>query len=397
MIYVGIDVASEKHDICIMSEEGEIFGKKFQIKNSKAEYEKLLSKIEDAKKLFKDSNVRIGIESTGVYSSSITNFLAKLGTVEVVYINPVLTNMFEHSEVVHYAKTDKIDAEGICNFLQQKKRRLYTYTAPSYHVQEAKSLGRELNGINKNLNSEINHLTSLMHAIFPEFFEVFPKIRSNLTLSLLEKYPTPVDYKCKRISTILNFGQKVSKGHFTEEQAKKLKKLADNSIGTYTSVDSEIIKSSIQTIKLLYKQKTKLIKIMTGIVKENCPLLLSIPGIGGNIGCTIYGEIGEISNYHTADALVAFSGINPLVYESGKFKAKNTMISKKGSAYLRNALIQASRIIVKFDPVFKAFYEKKRAEGKRYNNSINHVAKKLTRVIHSLMKNNCNFLATATN
>ena len=180
-------------------------------------------------------------------------------------------------------------------------------------------------------------------------------------------------------------------------QKKKQKKLADNSIGTYTSVDSEIIKSSIQTIKLLYKQKTKLIKIMTGIVKENCPLLLSIPGIGGNIGCTIYGEICEISNYHTADALVAFSGINPLVYESGKFKAKNTMISKKGSAYLRNALIQASRIIVKFDPVFKAFYEKKRAEGKRYNNSINHVAKKLTRVIHSLMKNNSNFLVQATN
>lgn len=393
MIYVGIDVASEKHDICIMSEDGEIFGKGFQIKNSKADYEKLLSKIEDAKKLFKDSNVRIGIESTGVYSSSITNFLAKLGTVEVIYINPVLTNMFEHSEVVHYAKTDKIDAEGICNFLQQKKRRLYTYTAPSYHVQEAKSLGRELNSINKSLNSEINHLTASIHAIFPEFFEVFPKIRSNLTLSLLEKYPTPKDYKGRRISTIFSFGYKVSKGHFTEKQAKKLKELADNSIGSYTSIDSKVIEVAVQRIKLLYKQKTKLIKIMTEIVKKHCPLLLSIPGIGGNIGCTMYGEIGEISNYHTSDALVAFSGINPLVYESGKFKAKNTMISKKGSAYLRNALIQASRIIVKHDPTFKAFYEKKRAEGKRYNNTINHVAKKLTRVIHSLMKNNRNYLS----
>ena len=49
MIYVGIDVASEKHDVCIMSEEGEIFGKKFQIKNTKDEYKKLLSKINEAK------------------------------------------------------------------------------------------------------------------------------------------------------------------------------------------------------------------------------------------------------------------------------------------------------------------------------------------------------------
>ena len=40
MIYVGIDVASEKHDVCIMNEQGEIYGKKFQITNSKDEYKK---------------------------------------------------------------------------------------------------------------------------------------------------------------------------------------------------------------------------------------------------------------------------------------------------------------------------------------------------------------------
>ena len=45
MIYVGIDVASEKHDVCIMSEEGEIFGKKFQIKNTKDEYKNSLAKL----------------------------------------------------------------------------------------------------------------------------------------------------------------------------------------------------------------------------------------------------------------------------------------------------------------------------------------------------------------
>lgn len=67
MIYVGIDVASSKHDVCIMSNDGEIYGKKFQIGISKDEYKKLLNKIEDAKKLFKDSNVCIGIENRQVY------------------------------------------------------------------------------------------------------------------------------------------------------------------------------------------------------------------------------------------------------------------------------------------------------------------------------------------
>ena len=70
MIYVGIDVASTKHDICIMSYSGITYGKIFQIKNSLDEYKKLLNKIDDAKKFFKDSKVRIGIESTGSYSST---------------------------------------------------------------------------------------------------------------------------------------------------------------------------------------------------------------------------------------------------------------------------------------------------------------------------------------
>lgn len=391
MIYVGIDVASDKHDVCIMSEEGKIFGKVFQIRNSQDEYKKLLNKIKEAKKLFKDSNVRIGIESTGVYSSTLVNYFSNCDAIEVIYINPILTNMFQHSELVHYAKTDKIDAEGICNFLQQKKRKLYTYTPPSYHIQEAKSLGRELNNINKSLNKQINHLTSLLHIVFPEFFQIFPKIKGKACLTLLEEYPTPKYYANKHASTVFNLGSKASKGHFSQLQANKLLELAKNSIGLYSFSDAIIIKQLSQLIKLLTEQKQELIKRMIVLAKEHCPILLSIPGIGGNIACTLYGEIGDISNFHNADALVAFSGVNPLVYESGKFKAKNTMISKKGSAYLRNALIQASRIIVRVDPVFEAYFNKKKQEGKCYNGCINHVAKKLIRVIHHLLKHNCDY------
>ena len=188
MIYVGIDAASNKHDVCIMSEEGEIFGKVFQIQNSQDEYKKLLNKIKDAKKLFKDSNVRIGIESTGAYSSALVNYLSNCDAIEVIYINPILTNMFQHSELVHYAKTDKLDAEGICNFLQQKKKKLYTYTPPSYHIQEAKSLGRELNSINKSLNKQINHLTSLLHVFFLNFFKFFLRLKENYVYLYLKHF-----------------------------------------------------------------------------------------------------------------------------------------------------------------------------------------------------------------
>ena len=145
MICVGISVASDKHDVCIMNQEGEIFKRIFTIHNSKTEYKKLLNEIEVAKKFWNDSKVSIGIESTGVYSGTLINYLSKIEAYQIIYINPILTNMFQHSEVIHYAKTDKIDAKGICNFLSEKKKKLYTYTPPSYTMFEITSLRRELN------------------------------------------------------------------------------------------------------------------------------------------------------------------------------------------------------------------------------------------------------------
>ena len=68
------------------------------------------------------------------------------------------------------------------------------------------------------------------------------------------------------------------------------------------------------------------------------------------------------------------------------------MIFKKCSAYIYiNVLIQASRIIVRVNPVFETYFNKKKQEGKCYNGCINHVAKKLIRIIHHLLKNNCDY------
>ena len=124
------------------------------------------------------------------------------------------------------------------------------------------------------------------------------------------------------------------------------------------------------------------------LATENAMNLTRIPGIGAITACTIMGEIGDISNFRGADSLVAYAGINPMVYQSGKYEAKRLSMSKKGSSYLRNAIILVSRLIVQYDEKFKTYYEKKRAEGKSYNVAIGHVSNKLTRVIYHILKYN---------
>ncbi len=387
MIYVGIDAASEKHDVCIMSSNKQIYEKKFQVTNSKEEYKKLLSKITGAKKFFKDSNVCIGIESTGVYSSTILEFFSVLPQTEVIFINPILTNMFQLSQSVHYAKTDSIDSEGICKFLIKNYDDLLTYTPISYHIKQIKSLERELNNINKSLTKTINRLTGLIHIIFPEFFKVFPKIKGKLVLSLLHEYSIPSDYSNRRLTTVLEFGKKASKGHFYEDKAIKLLSLAKDSVGIYSISDKIIVKQLTKLILLLMNQKQEIINELNILIQEHCPNLLTIPGIGSITAAGIIGEVGNISNFKNADSLLAFAGLNPRVYQSGKYTAKNTPITKKGSSYLRNAIFQASRVIIYYDNTFSAYFQKKLAEGKTYNCAIGHVTKKLTRVIFSILKN----------
>jgi len=64
---------------------------------------------------------------------------------------------------------------------------------------------------------------------------------------------------------------------------------------------------------------------------------------------------------------------------------------KRGSSYLRWALLEAARLVAMRDKTFHDYYHKKKAEGKHHYVANSHVAKKLVRVIHHLLTNNLTF------
>ena len=226
----------------------------------------------------------------------------------------------------------------------------------------------------------------MLHVVFPEFFQVFDKVKGSTCLEYLRLFPTP-DMIVRKHS--LNDVYKKLDG-----RGRKIKNLnnlihfAKETIGHSTKSDAIAISFLASQLQLSYSQKEALIDRMDILATENAMNLTRIPGIGAITACTIMGEIGDISNFRGADSLVAYAGINPMVYQSGKYEAKRLSMSKKGSSYLRNAIILVSRLIVQYDEKFKTYYEKKRAEGKSYNVAIGHVSNKLTRVIYHILKYN---------
>ena len=100
----------------------------------------------------------------------------------------------------------------------------------------------------------------------------------------------------------------------------------------------------------------------------------------------ILGEIGDFSRFTSPDQILAYAGLSPSTYQSGKLDNAYPHMEKRGSHYLRFALFNATRFVCNWDPTFAAYLAKKRAEGKHYNVAISHAAKKLVRVICAIQK-----------
>lgn len=397
MILVGVDVASEKHDVSIMRDTGEVIRDNFTIPNKESGYKKLLDEIEKAEKLYPSDKVRIGLESTGVYSMSLTEFLATHYEDSVILINPILTSMFELSCHVHYAKTDKTDARGICRFLS-KNEDIRPYAIVSYHTRQLRALYRERTKLNKRLNQDINRLKGQLHIAFPELLDKKHATIGLFELEFLSKYPTADSIRNMKPEKLVSAFSKVKYMRIDIARAKKLIEAAKTSIGSSALTEGFVIKETVERIRLYRKQINELSEAMVPLVKEEHGNLLTIPGLGAVTVAGIVGEIGDVSNYHGSDCLVAMAGLNPKVYESGNYAASHTRISKRGSSYLRNALYMAAQSMYMHgtEPIY-SFVNKKRKEGKRKVCALDHAARKLCNIIFSMMKTRSEFIPSSAN
>lgn len=297
--------------------------------------------------------------------------------------------MFELSIHVHYAKTDRCDASGICKFLA-KNQDIRPYTNVSYHIKQLRELYRERIKLNKRLNQDMNRLKGQLHIVFPEFLEKHSKL-GLFELELISRYPSASSLKKVKADTLFKKLSKVNYLRIDIMKANKIIELAKQSVGN-DNYEDFVISQTANRIIFLKQQIEQITKKITEIFKENYSYLLTIKGIGAICIGGIIGEIGDVNNYHGSDSIVALAGLCPYVYESGKYQAKHTRITKNGSPYLRNALYIAaqSMYLHKANPIYD-FVNKKRKEGKSKICAFDHAARKLTNIIFSMMKTKSGF------
>ena len=382
MIYVGIDVAKDKHDCFITNSDGEVLFPVFTIQNNREGFDGLFSRIQSVSHDM--SNIKVGLEATGHYSYNLLGYLIDKGLPTFV-INPLHTNLYRKSLSLRKTKTDKVDARTIAMMLMSDVN-LKSYSDTSYHNEELKSLTRyRFDKVQERaqLKQSVSRLVTIL---FPELEKLVPTIHIASVYALLSELPSAGKIASCHLTHLTKLLENALRDRYSREKAIQIREAARVSIGSNMPAKSLELKHTLKLISELDSEISEIESEIKRIMDQIDSPILTIPGIGYRMGAMILAEIGDFSRFDSPDKILAYAGASPSTYQSGQLESSYSHMEKRGSRYLRFALINAAKYVCHWDETFGAYLQKKISEGKHYNVAITHATKKLVRLIYAMEK-----------
>ena len=385
MFIVGIDIAKRSHVARIIDAEGQTVVKPFSFRNSCSGYNNLLTRMR--KITNHKSEFILAMESTAHYWLALYTRLCRDGY-QVVLLNPIQSHAMRELLNQDNTKTDEIDTLVIAETI--RFGRYKPSRVPQDKLLALRELCRNRYYLIDMASDLKRKITALLDQVFPEFEAQFSTIFGKSALAVLKQYPTAEKLARAQLGKLTELLQNASNGRFGEWKAQQLRETAKDSFGIpdCEGVYSKLILLHLQHLQSLLDSTAALERQMAEIFAQFDTVLTSIPGIGPVLGASILSEIRDISSFPSADKLVSYAGLNPRVKQSGETKFGGIHMSKRGSPYLRRAIWMACANAVQCDPMFRAYYEKKAAEGMKYMCIIGHVTRKMTAVIFAVLRDN---------
>lgn len=125
------------------------------------------------------------------------------------------------------------------------------------------------------------------------------------------------------------------------------------------------------------------------------PILKSMPGIGVRTGIKILIEIDDLNRFANAGQLAAYAGLAPRTHRSGT-SIKGEHQQRAGNKRLKKAMFRAAFAALA-NPESRAYYDRKRAQGKRHNAAILCLARRRCDVIYAMLRDKTPYQHTPQN
>ncbi len=386
-MFAGIDIASERHVLARLDEDGAPIGKSMTITEDREGYDALLKALGSPPAL-------VVMEATGHYWKNLFAVLTAAGH-EVVLLNPFVARRFQDSSLER-TKTDAIDAHGLARLGFEKR------PAPTrLHDEIAESL-RELvhhrDRLRQDFDDRVRQLHRLVDLVFPEFTRYVRSLDSMLATCLLAEYPSAQAFaraNPRRLAKLRYDGRHM----IGAELADQLVEAARRSIGQHHGPAYALQARHIcQDLDLWRRRLNDIERDIEDLLDthEVGKLLTTIEGIGPQSAARIIAAVGDPARFRSADAFAAYVGVVPGLKHSGKRTAGRAAIAPLGNARLRTALWMPVLGAVRRNPWLRTFYERLRAAGKPPKLALVAAMRKLLHAVYSVAKNRKPFVIQTT-
>ena len=227
-----------------------------------------------------------------------------------------------------------------------------------------------------------------MDRVFPEYESLFSSVFIQSSRALLQEAVSAQEFANFDLSELTQLLHRSSRGRFGADKAEQLQQQAKELIGVgfLANAARMELRCLLAQIELLEEQQEQIENTLAELMEQIPQFITTLPGIGLATGAAILAEIGDISRFASEEKLIAYAGIDATVYQTGQFQASEAHISKRGSPYLRQAIWQAASMAIRYDEGMKAYYARKRSEGKAYGTALGAVCRKLLVRIYVILK-----------
>jgi len=391
MYYVGVDIAKDKHYICILDKSCELACKPFWIHSDILGLRELLKRL--ALLSLDMNDFIIGIESTGAFSENFYSFITD-ANYKVILLNSYQTAKYKDFSTLKKIKNDSIDAYVIAELLASGKYKASYISNEAYHNLKV------LNRLRKSLDNKIKdikrEISTVVATVNPLIEKLFPNIFTKTAIVIIKAYPSAKDISKATPEKLTKLFRNIKGNNFSDEKAKYLIELAKSSIYTGRALESRalMIKSNIKILELYIQEKDEVEKEIQTLIDNqldddstNIDNVKSIPGVSDKTVSAILGECGDLRRFESAKAFIGFLGLYPTLYQSGKSISTGSL-AKRGIPIAKHALYMAAVSSVRHNTELNKLFKDKVSSGKSKKEALIIIAKKLATIIYSLFKYN---------
>lgn len=374
-LYCGIDIAKDKHAVCIRNEKFDVVDK-LEITNNLKGFQRFAERV--------PKSAVVGMEATGEYHKPLESWLSGKEYAVSVF-NPRKTKNF--AKVNHIVtKTDKVDAAMLAEFMAMGFHKTQKQWKNKY--PELRQLTRaRLALVTDQTRFKLRVLTRLA-VLFPEYEKLFSESFGKSFTEVLAKYTSPESFANIPPEQLIAEISTASRGMLESAKALEIIDAAKNSVGIKNEAYAEEIRINIRYVSELEKDIKRLDRKIREQMKSIKQSITKLRGISTVSAASIIAEIGDVSQFKSRRALFNFTGMTPMIRESGKYNSRQMHMGKYGNKYLRTTLWLASISCINHNEEFKNYFIKKHYVDKKPKmTAVGAVCRKLTYRVYHIMKN----------